>query len=118
MNDTVYTIAFLNDEFFMIYNPKRKGWEMPGGHIEPGEQIKEAAEREFLEESGYAVNIVDMIEAHDCFVCMGTLGKKICDGEMDGRTFKELPKELSFDRSEYDEVIEWAYSVKQRQQSP
>ena len=112
MITTVYTIAFVNDEFFMIYNPVRKGWEMPGGHIEPGEEAKEAAEREFLEESGYTVNITDMTEAHDCFICTGTLGKKIKDGEMNGRMFKTLPSELSFDRLEYEGVLEWACSEK------
>ena len=115
MSNTVYTIAFVDDEFFMIHNPNRNGWEMPGGHIEPGEQVVEAAEREFMEESGYTVEITNMTEAHDCFVCVGILGKKIRNGEMGGRMFKQLPDELSFDRSEYDEVIEWAYSVRQSQ---
>lgn len=31
---------------------KRKTWEIPGGHREPGEQIMHAAERELFEETG------------------------------------------------------------------
>jgi 8-oxo-dGTP diphosphatase len=34
---TIYTIAFKGNEFLMVYNRKRNGWEMPGGKIEPGE---------------------------------------------------------------------------------
>ena len=111
MSDTVYTIAFVDNEFFMIFNTKRNGWEMPGGHIEPGESVKDAAVREFMEESGYTVDVVDMIEAHDCFVRVGTLGEKITDGEMNGRMFKKLPDKLSFDRSEYETVMKWACTV-------
>ena len=114
--NTVYTVAFGDDGFLMIYNPRRKGWEMPGGHIEPGEQISEAAKREFVEESGHTVEVVDMTEAHGCFVCAGRLGPKVADGEMDGRVFTELPEELAFDRDEYEGVMEWAYSVMGRYQ--
>lgn len=36
-----------------------KLWEFPGGRIEPGEQPEQAIVREFSEETGFAVNIVD-----------------------------------------------------------
>ena len=29
-DDTIYTIAFKDGLFLMVWNPKRKGWEMPG----------------------------------------------------------------------------------------
>lgn len=49
----------LNDEgeILLIKGPRR-GWEMPGGQVEEGESIKEAAIRETKEESGIDVEIV------------------------------------------------------------
>jgi len=109
--DTVYTVAFTEDKFLMVYNKRRKGWEMPGGHIEPGETPEEAAEREFAEESGYAVTILRSKELDDCWVCAGTVGDKIGDGEMRAEMFSEIPDELAFSRTEYISVIEWGLTV-------
>ncbi|WP_226683227.1 NUDIX hydrolase [Sutcliffiella horikoshii] len=49
----------LNDknEVLLIKGPRR-GWEMPGGQVEEGESLKEAAIRETKEESGIDVEIV------------------------------------------------------------
>ena len=44
-------------EILLVENPRR-GWEMPGGIVEAGESIKEAAIREVKEESGYDIKIV------------------------------------------------------------
>lgn len=40
-----------NDCWLMVLNKKR-GWEVPGGKIEDGEKIDEAALRELFEETG------------------------------------------------------------------
>ena len=49
----------LNDkgELLLIKGPIR-GWEMPGGQVEEGESLKEAAVRETKEETGIDVEIV------------------------------------------------------------
>lgn len=49
----------LNDEgeILLIKGPRR-GWEMPGGQVEEGESLKDAAIRETKEESGIDVEIV------------------------------------------------------------
>ncbi|MEK3747476.1 NUDIX domain-containing protein [Paenibacillus sp. FSL E2-8871] len=51
------TVVF-NDqrEILLIKGPKR-GWEMPGGQVEEGESLKEAAIREGKEESGIDIEI-------------------------------------------------------------
>ena len=108
---TVYTVAFSGREFLMVFNPKRHGWEMPGGKIEENEDTADAAVREYLEESGYSIKIVSIKEAGGCYVCAAVLGKKISDGELEPKLFTELPDELAFERSEYVGVIEWAASV-------
>ncbi|MDR0790925.1 MAG: NUDIX domain-containing protein [Methanomassiliicoccaceae archaeon] len=105
---TVYTVAFSGPLFLMAYNPKRNGWEMPGGMLEEHEGIKDAAVREYLEESGYHVRIVSMTEMNGCHVCAGILGEKTEEGEFVSKLFRELPANLSFRRSEYYGVIDWA----------
>ncbi len=105
---TVYTVAFSDGKFLMVFNKKRGGWEMPGGKVEAGETIGEAAEREFAEEAGYSVEIVKVRDLGNCHVCAAFLREKICSPEMEGRLFDSLPEELSFDREEYEDVVPWA----------
>ena len=107
---TAYCVAMKDDKFLMVYNPKRKGWEMPGGRIESGETVEEAARRECLEESGYDVRIVARRNIGYCDVCACELGEKTAVCEMESQLFDELPKDLSFDTDEYEDVIAWARS--------
>lgn len=55
-DETEYTrvvcVSKYKDKFVFSYNKKRKGQEIPGGHIEEGETWKEAAKREMYEETG------------------------------------------------------------------
>ena len=46
-----------NNEILLIKGPRR-GWEMPGGQVEDGESLREAAIRETKEESGIDVEII------------------------------------------------------------
>lgn len=48
----VVCVSKYKDKFVFAYNKKRKGWEIPGGHIEEGETWQEAAKREMYEETG------------------------------------------------------------------
>ncbi|MBD8069857.1 NUDIX hydrolase [Bacillus sp. PS06] len=45
------------NEILLIKGPRR-GWEMPGGQVEEGESIKDAAIRETKEESGIDIEVV------------------------------------------------------------
>ncbi|WLR42565.1 NUDIX hydrolase [Bacillus carboniphilus] len=49
----------LNEEkdILLIKGPKR-GWEMPGGQVEEGESLKEAAIREAKEETGIDIEVI------------------------------------------------------------
>ena len=44
------------NEVLLIKGPKR-GWEMPGGQVEEGESLREAAIRETKEESGIDIEV-------------------------------------------------------------
>jgi 8-oxo-dGTP diphosphatase len=46
-----------NNEILLIKGPRR-GWEMPGGQVEEGESLQNAAIRETKEESGVDVEII------------------------------------------------------------
>ncbi|WP_182301361.1 NUDIX domain-containing protein [Cohnella cholangitidis] len=48
----VVLIAQYNNQFIIVKNSKRGGWEIPGGNREPGEPLFTAASRELYEETG------------------------------------------------------------------
>ena len=48
------------EEILLINNPQR-GWEYPGGMVEPGETFQEALIREIKEESGVDIEIVGFV---------------------------------------------------------
>lgn len=106
---TAYAIAFDGDRFLMVWHNERGGWEMPGGHVEPGETSEQACVREFMEEAGYEIEVVATRDIGYCDVCAAILGKKVNeDCEMRSRLFSELPEKLSFDREEYEDTVPWA----------
>lgn len=53
-------VAVVNDEkeLLLIRSPIR-GWEIPGGQVELGESLREAAIREVKEESGILIEILE-----------------------------------------------------------
>lgn len=46
------TALWTQGEVVMVYDRYRDGWELPGGMLEPGESLRQAAVRELFEESG------------------------------------------------------------------
>ena len=51
----------------LLVRPNGRGWEMPGGRVEPGEDVAEAAVREVEEETGCVV-AVEALLGIDCRV--------------------------------------------------
>lgn len=45
-------IATFQNQYIIIHNNKRGGWEIPGGSRETGESIVQTASRELYEETG------------------------------------------------------------------
>ncbi len=107
---TAYAVAFdESGRFLMVFNPKRNGWEMPGGHVEDGETSEQAAARETMEESGYEIEIVSTTDIGYCDVCAARIaGKTDKSCEMESRMFIDIPDQLSFDRAEYEDTVPWA----------
>ncbi len=104
----VYCIAFKNDEFVMVFNPERGGWEMPGGKVEEDESDVDAMEREFREEVGHSVTLFSKMDLGEGVVFAGIIGERKIAGEMDWCAFRSLPEQLSFPAVEYAELIRWA----------
>jgi 8-oxo-dGTP pyrophosphatase MutT (NUDIX family) len=50
----VFNVTTYKGKLLLVQN-KTRGWELPGGHIDEGEQLKEALEREVLEETGAVI---------------------------------------------------------------
>jgi ADP-ribose pyrophosphatase len=48
--------------------PSKGKWSVPGGKLELGETIVEAAEREVLEECAINIEVGDVIDAHDILI--------------------------------------------------
>lgn len=67
-------------ELLLIKGPRR-GWEMPGGQVEEGESISEAAIRETKEESGIDIEVVKFCGVYQsvsrCICNMLFLGKPV-----------------------------------------
>jgi len=97
--------------FLMVFNPKRQGWEMPGGSIEPGESPAEAARREFQEESGLELEVLAVKTTEDCYVAVGRVGGQAREGEMEYAFFDRLPSPLAFTAAEYVPVLQWGWDV-------
>lgn len=49
---TAFMFAFTPTGDLVLSNNRRRGLEVPGGHVEPGESMKVAAKRETFEETG------------------------------------------------------------------
>lgn len=57
----VLIFALTGDGGVILTKHKTRGWEVPGGKVEPGESPEEAAHRELLEETGVKVAGLSLI---------------------------------------------------------
>lgn len=53
---TSFVIPFINSDHVVMANNRRRGFELPGGHVELDETLSQAAQRECLEETGFEID--------------------------------------------------------------
>ena len=57
-------ILLIRDNHLLLikrkYNPDAGYWSIPGGHLDLGEKVKKAAEREAYEETGFKVKAIEL----------------------------------------------------------
>lgn len=108
----MYVVAFEDDGFIMVRHRER-GWEMPGGHVEEGETLRDAALREFEEETGMAVELVQQIDMGEGAVFAGLVrghasARRLPREIVETAVLTELPDDLSFPLVEYERILAMA----------
>lgn len=56
--DGIQAVILEGSTVFLQLRPFPLGWELPGGHVEPGERPEDAAAREVAEETGFHIGPV------------------------------------------------------------
>lgn len=104
--DLKYAVVAARYEGKWIFcrHKERASWEIPGGHVEPGETPLEAARRELYEETGALDADIHIVGAYMlcdcgllCFAEVKTLGPIPVDSEIaEIRLFDSLPEDLTY----------------------
>jgi len=127
----VGVVCIKGDEVLLIQRgkpPKKGEWSLPGGHIEPGERLVDAAIRELIEETGVKaeigglIDVVDGIfpEANRHYVLIDywarwVSGEAVSGDDADKARF--VPLEQALEMVDWDEtrrIIQAAYAASQR----
>ena len=99
----VICVARYNNKWVFCKHKKRDTWELPGGHIEPGEDWITAGKREMYEETGATKLKLKPVALYSVstygIVCLATIEKleKLPMSEIEKiELFDDIPKNLTY----------------------
>jgi 8-oxo-dGTP diphosphatase len=92
-------------------DPFRGKWALPGGFVEYGETVEEAARREAMEETGLRIRLKELLGVYSdphrdprghvasvCFVCESVGGELAPSSDAaEARVFRRIPRGMAFD---------------------
>ena len=105
----VVVIPINGSKFLMVKNPDR-GWEFPGGKVESGECLEEAAKRECMEEAGVIIEKIFKLGAEGEVTFFTANVKEILgEHQFERAFFEKLPNDLAFSYEEAERYLAQAF---------
>ncbi len=93
----IATVVIKDNEGRVLLVKENGLWAIPGGKVEKGERVVEAAEREIREETGYFVEIMGLARIYELrkgedyhlfFVFRAKIGEKLVEANLESEWFE------------------------------